>query len=595
MLRFRMLISRSGLATVVVALVVSACGAQTVSPSASPSAIPIGASETPSLEPSRAPASSTALVSRDLALYALPQANDLMRGAAIASLTSGPAGVVILGNDRATGALMSWTSPDGDHWVRHWLPGTTFGGGTPDRLVGGPFGYLTLGWKTDPAARAMVEGLTFPRALWSSSDGVDWTPAPEVGLPVGDISALVSGPVGVAAIIPTLDDHRATVAVTQDGRRWHQATLPTDAIPNWDGLVALPDGFLLRGSTEATDAAGGMVATDAAWRSGDGISWTPAPELAKQLRERENSIDNWQLSPWGAVGSSFGVGLGAALVTPAGLHEVPAVDTGSWAGQVVAGPAGLLWVLGADRSASCVSAWRYVDDGWRPLQGPQPDMTCLNAAGPTILGSAAMPDGMVIIGMLGAESDRVAWLVRDPGNPPTGTVAGGAMATPPAEAIPDPLAVKIEHPAGCPSLPTTIAVILDLAPGTAAGCFGDQSITFRAWVVDPGEGYGGTCVAFTPAWIRECVLPDYLLTVGPPAAAVDVPTLHAMRSPKAKGDLVGVGRWVKVQGHYDDPVSPSCRAAGEVGMIGLEPEPPNAMVVSACRLVFVVTDIRTVR
>ena len=109
----------------------------------------------------------------------------------------------------------------------------------------------------------------------------------------------------------------------------------------------------------------------------------------------------------------------------------------------------------------------------------------------------------------------------------------------------------------------------------------------------PGEGYGGTCGAFTPAWIRECVLPDYLLAAGPPGAQADTVTLHAMRSPVATGDLKGVGRWVHLQGHYDDPAAPSCRATG-TGMIGFEPHPPSAEIVSACRLVFVVTDIRTV-
>ena len=71
----------------------------------------------------------------------------------------------------ADGGLIAWTSADGDGWVRHWLPGATFGGGTPDQIVGGRFGYLALGWTTDPATRPMKEGLSFPRALWSSNDG----------------------------------------------------------------------------------------------------------------------------------------------------------------------------------------------------------------------------------------------------------------------------------------------------------------------------------------------------------------------------------------------------------------------------------------
>jgi hypothetical protein len=200
---------------------------------------------------------------------------------------------------------------------------------------------------------------------------------------------------------------------------------------------------------------------------------------------------------------------------------------------------------------------------------------------------------MVVIGMLGADRDRVAWLIRPPGRQPTGTPLGGPIATPPNDAIPDPLAVTIDRPASCPALPTTIDAVLDFAPAVAVGCFGDAKIMFRAWVRDPGEGYGGTCSAFTPVWIKECVLPDYLLTAGPTGPANgEIPTLHAMRSPGAKGNLAGYGRWVRVQGHYDDPVSPSCRDGGVDGTIGLEAEQPRALVVSACRLVFVVTDVR---
>ena len=71
--------------------------------------------------------------------------------------------------------------------------------------------------------------------------------------------------------------------------------------------------------------------------------------------------------------------------------------------------------------------------------------------------------------------------------------------------------------------------------------------------------------------------------------------LHAMKSPSATGDLAGVGRWVEVTGHYDDPISPTCRYTGYDGSIGLEPEPPRAMAVVVCRLQFVVTDLRTTR
>jgi hypothetical protein len=582
----------SALAVVLIALIVSACGSDAI-PSAPPSS-PVPATIAPTGATTSAPPSASPMpAARDLAMYALPQANELLRGAAVASLASGPSGVVILGHDRATGALITWTSPDGDSWERHWLPGATFGGGTPDLLVGGVFGYLALGWGIEPATTAMREGMTFPRALWTSPDGVSWTPAPDIGLPNGAITGLASGPAGVAALIEaSADRQHSTVAVTSDGSHWHEASMPDGAIPYSNGLVATPEGFLLLGAIDTVDSTGGTSSTDVAWRSTDGIAWTADPGLARQLHERENPIDSWQSSPWGVVGWSSGsVGLGPALLTAGGLQDIPPVDTGSWAAQVVAGPAGIVWLLGADRAAACVSAWQYDEGVLRPLDGTHPDVECLNAAGPAVLGSAAMPEGMVIIGTLGTDPDRVAWLVRGPGRPPTGAVADGPPPSPPAASIPDPLAIAFAPLSTCPPAPTTMAALQELSPALAAGCFGDRTITVRAWVLDPGEGYGGTCGAFEPAWIRECVLPDYFLIADRSVDGADVPTLNAMRSPKATGDLIGVSRWVRVKGHYDDAASASCRGGGVD--IGFEPEPPTALLVSACRLVFVVTDIRT--
>jgi hypothetical protein len=564
---------------------ISACAVTGPTPtlpaSAGPADTPTPISSVPGAASGPTPSLTTSAGSGDLAWYALPQADDLFRGAAIASLGGGPAGIVVLGNDRATGALISWTSADGDGWVRHWLPGATFGGGTPDHIVGGSFGYLALGWR--------LGGAAFSRALWTSSDGITWGLASATGLPGGELSTIVSGPVG-AAVLVDVGHGREAVATSQDGVTWHAATPPIDAVRLPEDLVALPDGFLLLGRVGSQENDG------AAWRMTDGLTWTPDPGLATQLQDRPNSIDSWQLSPLGAVGWSSGaVGMGPAVLTPAGLREIPAVDTGSWAGQVAAGPAGMLWALGSDRDATCVAAWRYVDGGWTPLAGSRYDVGCIGAAGPFVLGSAATKDGIVMIGILGSDPDRVAWLVRAPGHPPTGAAAGGPTAVPPAASIPDPLAARIDRPAACPALPTTIHDLLAITPITAAACFGDRTITFRAWVVDPGEGYGGICEAFTPAWIRECVLPDYLLAGARQAGAGLVPGLHAMRSPGATGDLAGVGRWALVQGHVDDPASPTCRGSHVAGSIGLEPERPPAQVVLECRSVFVVTSIRTVR
>lgn len=575
----------------VLSLTVSACSLATASskPSvfASESTVPSGSAAssgptTPAGAASPVTPSTAAPGSRDLALYGLPQLDDLMHGAAIASLSGGPAGIVVLGNDRQTGALISWTSADGDDWVRHWLPGSTFGGGTPERVVGGSFGYLALGWSVEPVSRA--------RSIWSSADGVTWRQDVASDLPDGEVISFVSGPAGAIASFD-LGSRGAAVATSQDGRVWHEAVLSTVTVANVQAAVALPDGFLVVGSTVSIDASGAETATDAAWRSSDGIAWTLDSAIADQILHRDNSIESWQLSPLGTAGSGLG-NADVGVVTASGFEPL-AAPPDTW-GQLVGGPIGLLWVQGADRLASCSAAWNLVDDAWRPLTGTNIDRGCLDAAAPFVLGSASVTDATVVIAQLSTSADRTAWLVRSPAAPPT-AAADNSSATPPRASIPDPLAAAIERPVTCPSRPTTIEAVLDVAARIAVGCFGDQSLSFTAWVVDPGEGYGGTCAAFEPAWIRECVLPDYLFAARRPGNADGEQQLHAMRAPSATGATKGVGRWVRVHGHYDDAVSPSCRAAGDVGSVGLESETPPALAVLDCRQVFVVTDIRTVQ
>jgi hypothetical protein len=197
---------------------------------------------------------------------------------------------------------------------------------------------------------------------------------------------------------------------------------------------------------------------------------------------------------------------------------------------------------------------------------------------------------MVVLAQLGEQPDRAAWLVRSPARPPA-QVSAVDTAGPGAESIPDALAIRIERPATCPERPSTVDELQAIDRRLAVACFGHDPMTFRAWVVDPGEGYGGTCSPFSPAWIRACVLPDYQLRAGVGPNDGTLAVLDAMRSPAATGDLRGVGRWVRVTGHLDDPVSPSCRERSDEPEFASDVESPRALAVLQCRLVFVVDDI----
>ncbi|MBI3746724.1 MAG: hypothetical protein HY264_09455 [Chloroflexi bacterium] len=566
-----------------VSLLAAACGG-TDTPSASPASTPSpepttsALPATPAASPS--PTATPPPIVHDLSIYSLPQVDDLFRGARVASMAGGRAGAVILGTDIASGALVSWTSADGDGWQRHWLPGSTFGGGSPEKVVGGDFGYLAVGWR--------VRGLELVDALWLSRDGITWQPVPVDAMPEGPITGLTAGPAGIEVAVSTADG-ATVVANSSDGGSWRRSRLPgLDVGPK--GLVALPDGFMILGSIKSVDTSGNTMTRRMAWRSEDGIAWTGNIDLSNAIYGLPDGIETWVASPYGLAGS--GAGGGVTLVTAADVRFLPLAPTTY--GRAVGGPAALLWVAGASLDGACAAAWQFDGKGWIQLDNVAGGLGCLDATTPVVVGSAAVDGGAVVYGLLGPDFKRVAWLVRASGQPPRGTAAGGPVPNAPGASIPDPLAVTIGHPSSCPSRPTTVAAMIELDPALAVGCFGSDPLSFRAWVVDPGEGYGGTCGQFTPRWILECVLPDYLLSGGVDTNAVGRGMLHAMRSPTASGDLTGVGRWVQVTGHFDDPVSPTCRfGGGDSGpTIGFEPERPRAEAVLDCRKVFVVSRLR---
>jgi hypothetical protein len=575
--------------TLAVTVLVAGCAAAPPSPdlsgqAAAPSPVsgglPSGEAATPvrpTIRPS-APLESPSpppRISLDLAVYALPELDGLLHGVAVSAVSGGPAGVVILGNDRATGALLSITSADGGGWIRHWLDGATFAGGTPDRLVGGPFGYLALGWKPEPGSAE--------QALWSSPDGVSWSPTPTVGLPAAEPSALVGTTFG-AAIALDLGGAGAAVATTSDGAHWTVATPPTTALANVFSLVALPEGVLVIGPSVADQASGSAAIH--AWTSADGSAWTESRAIGDAISALENSVDVWGVGPWGAVGGQLGGSIG--VVTPDGFEKMtpPPVEMGALAMS----PAGVVWFEGADQAATCASGWQYTGSEWQPLVGSRRDEACLTRAATYVVASATTPTGIVVMASEGDATDLAAWLVRPRDQPPLGAGPSGP-ATPPADAIPDALAARFDRPATCPAVPVALDDLAKIPARTAVACFGDRDLSFRAWIVDPGEGYGGTCPAFSPAWIQECVLPDFLLAT---ARTTDTngAVLHGMRSPSATGATTGVGRWVRVTGHYDDPVSSSCRGVTSDWGLGLASEIPPALAVSMCRQVFVVSNVR---
>ncbi|HEX2755332.1 MAG TPA: hypothetical protein VHM48_07710, partial [Candidatus Limnocylindrales bacterium] len=142
-----------------------------------------------------------------------------LRGAFVASGAASSSTTVLLGADSATGALASWTTHDGAAWERHWLDGSTFGGGIPQVVVAGGPGFIALGWdiEPDPADRSTI---------WTSVDGIDWQQDPDAS------GRFEGGYVGYATVGSTVIVATCCAAgapsfhVSDDGLAWAVAAVP---------------------------------------------------------------------------------------------------------------------------------------------------------------------------------------------------------------------------------------------------------------------------------------------------------------------------------------------------------------------------------
>ena len=260
-------------------------------------------------------------------------------------------------------------------------------------------------------------------------------------------------------------------------------------------------------------------------------------------------------------------------------------------GYPTGGTRGLAW-LGQPDGGTCSAAWIRMDRSWRIVR-PAASI----CAAPVSLGfgsqatsfvdhGLALPDGFLILST-GTKTDSEALFAIRPAKVVPADAPVGPAPAPPRSAIPVPPMEALTPHGQCATGAVTIATLVAVEDrNDRVACFGGRALTFRAWVVDPGEGYGGTCRPMTPTWLQPCVLPDWLLA----ADKASTERLDGVRSPGATGDLQGVARWVNVTGHFDDAASSTCRTTPVPAMVG---QPPLAYFVYRCREQFAVTRIET--
>jgi hypothetical protein len=227
------------------------------------------------------------------------------------------------------------------------------------------------------------------------------------------------------------------------------------------------------------------------------------------------------------------------------------------------------YALGFDATDGAAHLWESDGSAWIPVALPD-----VGRIGPSPRLGAIGPNGLVLIGSrpTAAGSNPVIWHLRS-----TGSWVPEPDPIIPLVPDPDPDAEE------CGPLPTSALEFVVLPQLWGPACFGDGPITFTAWsmpcgwfCVDEAGAVGD------PAWLMRPFGDVWLSPVA------ETPGVDAFLAPGVVGPSEGL--WVRVTGHYADPVADSC--AWRAGL-----QDPGYTANSAafwCRQRFVITAIEAV-
>ena len=172
-----------------------------------------------------------------------------------------------------------------------------------------------------------------------------------------------------------------------------------------------------------------------------------------------------------------------------------------------------------------------------------------------------------------------------------------AVATPTAPAASTPTIAPVVTPGPngsgvvCPSeLPTDLASVAEL-PDPA--CYGTTELTIDGWLseidlyMDPGEWTPSWTMALSGLFAQSPTVGDwvfdFLMSDHRPGPVISVVT-----PPTTGIDLLGLGRWVTLRGHFNDPAASACE------VLNWDPDPQDANQDPPdlpCEQLFVVTSL----
>jgi hypothetical protein len=407
--------------------------------------------------------------------------------------------------------------------------------------------------------------------VWRSTDGQNWTL--DTGWTTDATTAPVlakGGPAGFLILGTT--GPTSNVWTSPDGKTWAHAVIG----PAIEGAAVVNGGFLAYSQTDRK-----------IYASVNGTAW-------QAVSSPVNASGNKTISRVFSVGANV-VALTCQVVEPSSCSVWTSTLQGSagslrlqWRGAseaalmsgysvtVAAGTPtrGFMW--GYDLTTYGRVAWTSSDGAsWSrtsladaALGGGMPGGFAVGTSAVVAVGWTE-PSAVGVGRELWQSVDGLSW-----------TPANAPMVPPPPQVSAGP----------CPAAPT-LQQLVDIGSAKAASCYGQTSLTVRAYSSDCG-GCGGTGFPrHSPDWIAiaggaSWYVSTTATTPGGPGIRMGVWPL-----PSAHLTLPKEGTQVELTGHFNDPVSPDCRIIPYVAGTEL---PPVSVAAAECRKAFVVTSFKVV-
>jgi hypothetical protein len=419
-------------------------------------------------------------------------------------------------------ASLLLVSDDGASWVELEEGARPYGSVTD--VAGGPGGWV-----------ALSSGYPDVHLASFSADGRTW----EGSQPYGGAGAIAFGPAGWVVVSGD------SAMRSADGRSWSDPFAFAAGIPEGsrlDHLESSEAGYVAfaRGGLDA----GGL------WASPNGASWVPVhfgidPAWIADVELVDTKLLVVLRAGTGAGTNPHAEGRsillrGTLASSGAVTWDVPIVsfDDGLLVDSISQGADGLL-ALGWDAEALVPVLWESADGAsWQRLSpsegplggsvGPEP---VWGAGGWVALGTSSDGAGQ----QLWRSTDGTAWS-------PTG----------------DPIMLRDRPP--CPPPDEVSTLVLTYLGKLADHCFGQSSLTVRAWVPVIG-GFGGCCFPVTePEWLAGIYPSGGYLMPGAGEYFAVWGVIGVYVPPGVNASPLRPETWVEVVGHFRDGAAGTCRS-----------------------------------